>query len=102
MSGLGWAKHPMLPRMTDLRSDKPLTLLYGSRSWIDQKSWDLLKQARESVNVQAINGAGHHVFADKPDLFNTYVNDACFVCDASKAALDSRKYIVVQYCFSII
>lgn len=82
MTGLGWAKHPMLNRMGDLRADKPITLLYGSRSWIDQNSWDLLKKARGSVQVLAINGAGHHVFADKPDIFNQHVNDACLACDA--------------------
>lgn len=93
MTGLGWAKNPMLSRMPDLRADVPITLLYGARSWIDQNSWDLLKQARDSVKVQAINGAGHHVFADKPEIFNNYVNDACFACDASKAALDSREFL---------
>lgn len=54
MHGFGWAKHPMLRRMHSVRNDKPITLLYGSRSWIDKSSWDLLKTARESnyVNVQ--------------------------------------------------
>lgn len=54
MHGFGWAKHPMLRRMHNVRHDKPITLLYGSRSWIDKSSWDLLKAARESnyVNVQ--------------------------------------------------
>lgn len=56
MTGLGWAKHPMLNRMHEVREDKPITLLYGSRSWIDKSSWDLLKEARQDyyVNVQVI------------------------------------------------
>lgn len=85
MTGLGWAKHPMLKRMNQIREDKPITLLYGSRSWIDKSSWDLLKEARKSssVNVQVISGAGHHVFADKPELFNKYVNEACEQSDAA-------------------
>lgn len=64
-SGLGWAKNPMLNRIHELRKDKPITLLYGSRSWIDQSSWDLVKSARGSsyVNTQVIQGAGHHIFA---------------------------------------
>lgn len=64
-SGLGWAKNPMLNRIHELRKDKPITLLYGSRSWIDQSSWDLVKNARDSsyVNTQVIQGAGHHIFA---------------------------------------
>lgn len=28
-----------------------------------------------------ITGAGHHVFADKPELFNRYVNEACALSD---------------------
>lgn len=91
MTGLGWAKNPMLLRMNDLRADKSITLLYGSRSWIDQTSWDLLKQARGTVNVQAINGAGHHIFADKPEIFNRFVNEACFECDSVDAAVKAGK-----------
>lgn len=53
MSGFGWAKNPMLNRIHELRADKPITLLYGSRSWIDKSSWDIMKQARSStVNTQ--------------------------------------------------
>lgn len=54
MSGFGWAKNPMLNRMHDVRDDKHITLLYGSRSWIDKSSWDLVKASRPSsyVNVQ--------------------------------------------------
>lgn len=54
MSGFGWAKNPMLNRIHELRSDKHITLLYGSRSWIDKSSWDLVKEARPAsiVNTQ--------------------------------------------------
>lgn len=84
MSGLGWAKYPMLNRIHELKKDKPITLLYGSRSWIDQSSWDLVKNARNSsyVNTQVISGAGHHIFADKPEIFNQYVNEACRFADS--------------------
>lgn len=79
MSGFGWAKNPMLNRMHEIRDDKTITLLYGARSWIDKSSWDLVKRARkaQSVNVQVVSGAGHHIFADKPDIFNQFVNMAC-------------------------
>lgn len=107
MSGFGWAKNPMLNRIHEIRDDKSITLLYGSRSWIDKSSWDLVKQARSSsfvntqVNertmiqylkngykrlflffVQVISGAGHHIFADKPEVFNEYVNAACRFSDS--------------------
>lgn len=56
MLGFGWAKNPMLNRIHELRADKHITLLYGSRSWIDKSSWDLVKAARSSsfVNTQVI------------------------------------------------
>lgn len=56
MSGFGWAKHPMLNRMHEVKEEKPITILYGSRSWIDKSSWDLMKNARASsyVNVQVL------------------------------------------------
>lgn len=28
-----------------------------------------------------ISGAGHHIFADKPEVFNEYVNAACRFSD---------------------
>lgn len=31
---------------------------------------------------QVITGAGHHVFADKPELFNRFVNEACALSDS--------------------
>lgn len=30
---------------------------------------------------QVISGAGHHIFADKPEVFNEYVNSACRFSD---------------------
>lgn len=29
-----------------------------------------------------ISGAGHHIFADKPEVFNDYVNAACRFSDS--------------------
>lgn len=31
--------------------------------------------------LQVINGAGHHVYLDKPELFNKYVLEACSKAD---------------------
>lgn len=82
MSGFGWAKNPMLNRLHELRTDKHITLLYGSRSWIDKSSWDLVKQARNSsiVNTQVnyrikdfffVNFENNGIFKDYP-IFQFY------------------------------
>uniref|UniRef100_A0A1B0GMC5 Uncharacterized protein n=1 Tax=Phlebotomus papatasi TaxID=29031 RepID=A0A1B0GMC5_PHLPP len=83
MSGFGWAKYPMINRMKDLRKDIPVTMMYGSRSWVDKASGESIKLSRihSYVNLQVINGAGHHIYADRPEVFNRYVNDACAFCD---------------------
>ncbi|XP_078050039.1 pummelig isoform X2 [Augochlora pura] len=84
MEGFGWAKNPIIKRIGKLDPEIPITLLYGSRSWVDSSYWETLKQARSSsyINVQAITGAGHHVYADKSDIFNKYVLEECNLCDS--------------------
>ena len=54
MQHFGWAKNPIVKRMDKLNPEIPITLLYGSRSWVDNSSWETLKQARASsyINVQ--------------------------------------------------
>ncbi|XP_076163871.1 pummelig isoform X2 [Ptiloglossa arizonensis] len=84
MQGFGWAKNPIVRRMDKLSPEIPITLLYGSRSWVDNSSWETLKQSGSSsyINVQAITGAGHHVYADKSEIFNKYVLEACNLSDS--------------------
>lgn len=50
----GWAKHPMVNRIDALREDIPITLLYGSRSWVDHSSGELIHEKRQDshVNIQ--------------------------------------------------
>lgn len=38
-----------------------------------------------------ITGAGHHVFADKPELFNRYVNEACALSDSNSLPLTNTR-----------
>lgn len=79
MESFGWAKHPMIHRIKDVRHDIPMTFIYGTRSWIDSSSGEKIKAQRGDsvVDIKVVNGAGHHVYADKPDIFNRYVNETC-------------------------
>lgn len=83
MSGFGWAKNPMVRRIDQLDSKIPITLLYGSRSWIDHSAGEVLKEKRYNsyFKLHVISGAGHHVYADKPEAFNQIVVDACSYTD---------------------
>lgn len=83
--GLGYAKRPMLQRVDQLAPQVPITVIYGSRSWVDNSSGDKIKEARGStsyVQVKSVTAAGHHVYADRADVFNKMVNDACALSDA--------------------
>jgi abhydrolase domain-containing protein 5 len=50
----GWARHPMFNRIDALKEDIPITLLYGSRSWVDNASGELIREKRQNsyVNIQ--------------------------------------------------
>ncbi|CAL4104370.1 unnamed protein product, partial [Meganyctiphanes norvegica] len=77
MSGFGWAKHPMINRIDALRKGVPITLIYGSRSWVDREPGFEIKYNRKDsfVDVQVISGAGHHVYADRAEVFNELVSN---------------------------
>ncbi|XP_042884729.1 (Lyso)-N-acylphosphatidylethanolamine lipase-like [Penaeus japonicus] len=76
MAGFGWAKYPMIHRMDSLRKEVPITLIYGSRSWVDRDPGFQIKYTRQDsyVDVVVIKGAGHHVYADRAEVFNELVN----------------------------
>lgn len=80
MSGShGWAKHPMINRIADLEPNIPITFIYGSRSWVDRNPGIQVKYTRlhSYVDVQVIQGSGHHVYADKATNFNRLVLKIC-------------------------
>lgn len=56
MSGFGWAKHPIVNRIDKLHKDVPITLLYGSRSWVDNSAGEVIKEKRMDsfVNLQVL------------------------------------------------
>lgn len=46
MTGFGWAKNPMLKRIDDLDPALAITVLYGSRSWVDNSTGSVLSESR--------------------------------------------------------
>lgn len=90
MEGFGWAKNPMIKRIHEMRDDVPLTLIYGSKSWVDHSSGKVIKSLRPKsyVKVHVIDGAGHHVYADKPDEFNSIIVKTCEVSNDVKKLIE--------------
>ncbi|XP_072906212.1 1-acylglycerol-3-phosphate O-acyltransferase ABHD5 isoform X1 [Hemitrygon akajei] len=79
----GWAKQPMLLRINQIQEDISITVIHGARSCIDSISRKQIKALRpkSSVNVVAIRGAGHYVYADQPEDFNQTVLRICSTVD---------------------
>lgn len=68
----------MLDRIgSELDSSVPMTIVYGSRSWMDSETGDKVREQRPDsyVSVHKVLRAGHHVHAQQPDDFNAIVCD---------------------------
>ncbi|ELT93584.1 hypothetical protein CAPTEDRAFT_162120 [Capitella teleta] len=74
--GLGYAKHPMVNRITDIPPSIPMTFVHGEESWIGSDVAFQVKDLRgESlVDIQLYEGASHHVYADNTEEFNRLVD----------------------------
>ncbi|CAL8070736.1 unnamed protein product [Orchesella dallaii] len=78
MSTFGWAKNPLCRRLTLLDPEIPMTLMYGSRSWVDHYAGEKIQASRPSSYVKYhVIVAGHHIYADTVNAFNSIVLDAC-------------------------
>ena len=84
----GWAKRPMMERLAaQLSPSVPASFIYGSRSWMDSgPGYRLQSDLRTNsyVGVEVVQGAGHHVYADRPDAFNLIVTQLCAKIDANQ------------------
>ncbi|XP_062572428.1 (Lyso)-N-acylphosphatidylethanolamine lipase-like isoform X1 [Saccostrea cucullata] len=82
-TSFGWAKNPMIHRLPDLKKEVPVTLVYGSKSWVDSNTGYHIKYLRNEsfVEVAVVRGAGHHVYADKPNPFNKLIQRVCEAVD---------------------
>lgn len=87
--GFGWAKRPMLERIGDVDSSISMTFIHGSHSWIDNRIGYEVKYIRGDsfVDVQIVRQAGHHIYADRPQLFNNIVCRTCDMVDQPNAVL---------------
>jgi len=74
MTGFAWAKYPMFPRLAEMDKNVPLNFLFGSKSWVSRINGEVFENLGfKSVSVETIPDAGHHVYADQPELFTEAV-----------------------------
>jgi len=88
LHGGPWAKHPIGERvLAGMKSDIPITFLYGEKSWMDNKYGEIIKEARPNSYTQIvlIPFAGHHVYSDNSLDFNQSVNDACKILKSKRS-----------------
>ncbi|XP_051989937.1 (Lyso)-N-acylphosphatidylethanolamine lipase-like [Xyrauchen texanus] len=80
---LGWAKRPMVQRVNLLPPSMPITMLYGSLSWVDSSTGNQVAHIRgkSPTSVILIEDASHHLYADQPDEFNRVVQNICNTVD---------------------
>ena len=85
-----WAKRPMLHRIgTDLNPDLPVSIIYGTRSWVyslDKSVMEQFSGARPEgsyVGTYLVDDATHHVHAHKPEEFNETVREILEIVDSS-------------------
>jgi pimeloyl-ACP methyl ester carboxylesterase len=86
---IAWARRPMMERLDDLHPGLPVSLMYGTRSWFDNDTGKVFYSMRPGsyVDVHFVKGAGHHIHADAPVIFNEIVNSICRLSDEHKDVL---------------
>jgi len=77
MSGFGWANSPIMPRVSSLDKSVRMKVLYGSNSWMTHLTKEdfATEGCEANVDVEYIEDAGHHIYADQYTQFNNVVNN---------------------------
>ena len=78
--GFEFAKNPMVNRISDVNPNIPITILYGSESWLAKLfDFNSLYSIRKNgfLDIQAFENAGHQLLAEQADKFNEAVNEIC-------------------------
>ncbi len=80
---IAYARRPILNRLDNLPTTIPISMLYGTRSWFDNSTGEKVYSMRPNsfVDIHYIKGAGHHIHAELPDIFNRVVNNVCEMID---------------------
>ncbi|XP_042568284.1 (Lyso)-N-acylphosphatidylethanolamine lipase-like isoform X1 [Cyprinus carpio] len=80
---MGWAKRPMVQRVHLLPPSMPVSILYGTLSWVDPSTGKTVVQIRgkSPTSITLIKDASHHVYADQPEEFNRVVESICNTVD---------------------
>jgi len=69
-----WARQPLCERLHMLPEEVPLTILYGSNTWLTREEEDGLKaKIGRPVTCHTIPDSGHHIYADNSSYFNEYI-----------------------------
>lgn len=72
-----YARRPLCDKLPHVKL--PVTFVYGDRDWM---SWELADELRRSMPgataLARVADAGHHVYYDNPEKFNSLVIEACF------------------------
>jgi len=72
---VGWARDPLANYLPKLSEDIPVTMLYGSKTWMDIQTPFLIKNMmKNQVEIAFIPDSGHHVYIDNKDCFNIAVH----------------------------
>ena len=90
---IAYAKRPMLNRLDTLSSTVPISMLYGTRSWFDNSTGEKVYSMRPNsfVDVHYIKGAGHHIHAELPEIFNRVINGICEMVDRNEDTVKARE-----------
>lgn len=88
---IAWSRRPMLERLDALSPQVPISLMYGTRSWFDNSTGRKVFTSRPDsyVDVHFVKGAGHHIHADTPTVFNEIVESVCELTMAGKDKVEA-------------
>ena len=76
----------MLERISGIDQGLPISFIFGKRTWMDQSVAEKTRILRPEsyTNMHYIRGAGHHVYADQSDAFNSTVMEICSTMESGK------------------